>query len=351
MYKIKHILFFFYIMKLYIHIANINQLKPIWDNLFNLKDYEKIKNKLKIIEYKNKQVSFQYKTYFQSISILKNKKYFGDKIHSNVYWFYFWNDTCEHLIPTLREYIDFEKYIKELNTWEKSARKKTIAFVTSSVWDYWIKRLKQIFNYLYQKKYKTEIIVNDLWVLHLINKEYSEKLIPVLWRMLNKAQRNPIIDKNPDPQVPNFLGKDVYEKIKKLQYAYYDNNPLSLKNYKNSFIKHWIKRFWVDNITIEGNQKIKENLDIYYPYNSIAHWRNCATRWIQEKTWEYYVQDIPCARYCQKYDVFLWQWTHERWITQRGNGIWKKYMELDKINKEILDKDENRLIFSPFIPV
>jgi len=56
--------------------------------------------------------------------------------------------------------------------------------------------------------------------------------------MLNKAQRNPIIDKNPDPQVPNFLGKDVYEKIKKLQYAYYDNNPLSLKNYKNSFIKH-----------------------------------------------------------------------------------------------------------------
>lgn len=336
-------------MKLYLHVANINQLKPIWENIFELNDYEEIKNKLKIIEYKNKQVSFQYNTFFQSISILKNKDYFWKTIKSQVYWFYYGNDTCEHLIPTINEYKQFENYIKELNTWSKSSRKKTITFVTSSAWDYWIKRLKTIFDYLETKKYKTEIIVNDFWVLQLLKK--YKQLIPVLGRMLNKAQRNPIIDKNPDPQVPSFLGKEVYDKIKKLQYAYYDNNPLSLSNYKNAFIKFWIKRFWVDNITIEWNLNLDNNLDIYYPYNSIAHWRNCATRGIQEKTWEYYVQDLPCARYCQKYDVFLWQWTHERWITQKWNWIWKKYLNLEKINKDLLNKEETRLVFSPFIAV
>lgn len=340
-------------MKLFIQVANINQLKSIWDDLFEIKTWEEVKKKLKIIEYKNKQVSFQYNTLYESVSKLKSPEYFWQTISSNVFWFYFWNDTCEHLIPTLKEFQNFEEYIKTLNTWSQSARKKTISFVTPDVGNYWIKRLKVIFDYLNSKKYKSEIIVNDFWVLNLIKTNYSEKLIPVLWRMLNKAQRNPIIDKNPDPQVPWFLGKEVYEKIKKFQLAYYNSNPLTVWNYKNAFKKYWIERFWVDNITIEWNVSLQndENLDIYYPYNSVAHWRNCATRWIQEKTWEYYVQDLPCARYCQKYDVFLWQWTQERWITQRGNWVWKKYIELDKINKEIINKKETRLVFAPFIPV
>ena len=155
-------------MKLNLHVTNKYQLKPIWENIFELNDYEEIKNKLKIIEYKNKQVSFQYNTFFQSISILKNKDYFWKTIKSQVYWFYYGNDTCEHLIPTINEYKQFENYIKELNTWSKSSRKKTITFVTSSAWDYWIKRLKTIFDYLETKKYKTEIIVNNLWVLQLL---------------------------------------------------------------------------------------------------------------------------------------------------------------------------------------
>jgi len=338
-------------MKLFIQIANLKQLSSIWDDLFEIKSHEKIKKKLKIIEYKNQQVSFQYNTLYQSVSILKNQEYFGSTISSNVFWFYYWNDTCEHLIPNKNEYIQFEEYIKKLNNWVKSSRKKTIAFVTPSVWNYWVKRLKIIFDYLKTKKYKTEIIVNDLWVLNLINTKYKENLIPVLWRLLNKAQRNPIIDKDPDPQVPSFLGKEVYEKIKKLQYAYYNANPLEISNYKNSFNKYWIKRFGVDNLTIEWDLKIEDDIDIYYPYNSVAHGRNCATRWIQEKTWEYYVQDLPCAKYCQKYDVFLWQWTQERWITQRWNWIWKKYIELNKINKDLINKKNTRLVFSPFIPV
>jgi len=58
-------------MNLYIHIANENQLSSIWNDLFDTKSYEEIKKKLKIIEYKNKQVSFQYLTLFETVSILK----------------------------------------------------------------------------------------------------------------------------------------------------------------------------------------------------------------------------------------------------------------------------------------
>lgn len=332
-------------MRLYLHIANKKQLEHIWNDLFNIKDYEEIKKKLKILEYDNHQISFQYKTLYEAVRVLKQDNLFWATIASNVYGFYFWNDTCEHLIPTLKEYKDFENYVnKELNTWKNSARKKTISFVTPDVWDYGIKKLKIIFDYLETKKYKTEVIVNDFWVINLL-KNYKQ-LIPVLGRMLNKAQRNPIIDKNPDPQVPSFLGREIYEKIKKYQYAYYNSNPLTIDIYKDSFKNLWINRFWVDNLIIE-EKEIDENLDVYYPYNTVAHGRNCATRWIQEKTWEYYVQDKPCPRYCQKYDIFIGQWTHERWITQRWNWVFKKYLNLDKIKL----KKEDRIIFSPFIPV
>lgn len=338
-------------MKLYLYYANIYQLKENFDDLFDAKSEEEIKQFLKVLEYKEQQISFQYLTQLESIKILKDPQYFGSTIKAHLYWFYFWNDTCEHLIPTLNEFKEFEDYITNvLNKWPQSTRKKTISLVTPDVWNYWIKKLRQLFDYLQTKKYKTEVIVNDLGVLSMINREYSQ-LTPILGRMLNKFQRNPIIDRYPDPQVPSILWQKVYDKIKKFQELYYTSIPTELKEFIISFKKYNINRFWVDWVWFGLQKKTSELLDIYYPYVSVAHGRNCATRGIQEKTGEYYVQDIPCARYCQKYDIFLWQGTHERGITQRWNWVWKKYLDLSKINSDILNNDKTRLIYQPFIPV
>jgi len=338
-------------MKLYLHYANLQQLKENFDDLFETKSEEEIKSFLKVLEYQDQQVSFQYLTQLETMKVLKDPQYFGSTIKAHLYWFYFWNDTCEHLIPTLKEFQDFEYYISEiLNKGPQSTRKKTLSLVTPDVWNYWVKRLKVLFDYLEEKKYTTEVIVNDLWVLNLINTKYT-KLKPILWRLLNKFQRNPIIDKNPDPQVPWSLGKGVYEKIKSFQSLYYNSIPTELKEFIMSYKKYNIERFWVDWVWFGLQENTNESLDIYFPYSSVAHWRNCATRWIQEKTGEYYVQDITCARYCQKYDIFLWQGTHERWITQRWNWVWKKYWELTKINRDILENENTRLVYQPFIPV
>lgn len=338
-------------MKLYLHYANLQQLKENFDDLFETKSEEEIKNFLKVLEYQDQQVSFQYLTQLETMKVLKDPQYFWSTIKAHLYWFYFWNDTCEHLIPTLKEFQEFEYYVSEvLNKWPQSTRKKTLSLVTPDVWNYGVKRLKILFDYLEEKKYITEVIVNDLWVLNLINTSYT-KLKPILWRLLNKFQRNPIIDKNPDPQVPWSLGKWVYEKIKNFQSLYYNSIPTELKEFIMSYKKYNVERFWVDWVGFWLKEKTSESLDIYFPYSSVAHWRNCATRWIQEKTWEYYVQDLPCPRYCQKYDIFLWQGTHERWITQRWNGVWKKYWELTKINKDILENENTRLVYQPFIPV
>ncbi len=343
-------------MQLYIQYANKKQFIDSYQDIFETKTEEDVKEFLKKLEYKDWKVSFQYETLYQAVSNLKDSKFFGKNIESNVKWFYFGNDTCEHLIPTLDEMNDFFKEILKLNKDPNSSNKKTMTLVTPPVGNFWISKLRTLFDYLQNNvRESTEVVVNDFWVLYIINKEY-DKLKPILGRLLNKAQRNPLVwDKkeNVDPQVPSFLWKEIYEKIKNNQYEYYDSNPINLDIFTKSFKKYWISRFWVDNVGLWLNKEIKNDfwVDIYYPYATVAHGRNCATAWIVDKTREWYVQDLPCPRYCQKFDILLKAWINDKWITQRGNGVWKRHLNLEKIHSTILTNKENRLVFSPFIPV
>lgn len=340
-------------MQLYIHYANLEQLQKSYKDIFETKTAEEVLKFLKDLKYKNQDISFQYEVLYDAVSILKDPKYFWQSIASNVRWFYFGNDTCEYLIPTLKEMNDFFQEVIKLNKWSQSSFKKTMTLVTPPVWKFWIQRLTELFDYLENEvRENTEVVVNDLWVLNLINKNYK-KLIPIMGRMLNKAQRNPLVWHDPDPQVPSYLGKEIYEHIKKQQYKYYDSNPIWLDVFVKSFQKYWIQRFWFDYAWYGLNESIETwaVLDIYYPYVSIAHGRNCATAWIVDKTREYYVSDIPCPRYCQKFDILYGAGINEKWITQRWNWVWMKYLSLERVHDSVIENDNHRMIFQPFISV
>ena len=345
-------------MNLYLYYPNLESYKKSFKNLFETKSFTEVKRYLRALEYETEQVSFQYQVQYEAIWEIRKLYWDNANLQSLIYWFYFWNDTCEFLIPSLDE---LKEFIWEVGKFSKQdwTRKRTISLITPPLWNFWVKKLEILLEYLNNEverwnKNLWEIIINDYWTLNLIQEKYKN-LKPVLWRLFNKAQRNPVMLDAAHPQVPAQLWKKVFDKIKWNQEEYYHSNPLDLDVYRDSFKNIcWIDRFWLDHVWMWLKEEVWANwnkLDLYFPYALTACWRNCATRWIHEKTGEWYMSDLPCQKYCKKYDVFLKDWLHKEWITQRWNAVWQTYASFQNVDESILKNWENRLIFEAFIPI
>lgn len=308
-------------------------------------------------------LSPQYDINFSSIREMKKK--FGKDVFSKISGIYYWSDNCEYLVPTKEEAkIAYEKFL-EFNKIYPPFKTRIFTLVTPYVGNKMLEVLSDTLEYLnsLSPKSKIEVVINDYGTLNLINKKFLN-LKPVIWRIIHKTLKNPLIDtygyeahpsgeliKNKNSQEISSLR----EIIVKNQKEFYATSELSLAVYKDFLNKYEIENVWID--YLENREKLyhidnywDKNLDIYYPWAIVFTGRLCDTCGIKNPMkWMYATPDI-CPRWCKDYDIFYNIKTTWYSLTQRGNSWYRSQINLDYLDLTKI-KEDYRLIFAPFITV
>ena len=308
-------------------------------------------------------ISPQYEVNFMAIREIKKR--FWPDYFNKIDWIYYWSDNCEYLIPTK---VEVEKAIEKFKEFNKNFpphKIRTFTLVTPYAWNKMLERLEKSLNYLNNLKIKNpiEVVVNDLWVLRLINKKYNNLKI-CFGRLIHKLLKTPLIDTywyEAHPAWELIKNKSEQEKLKlreeivKWQMKFYDSSEVSLDLFKN-----FLKKYNIDRVALDYMEKredlYKENtnniwVDLYYPWALIFTWRLCDTSAVENSARWMYTVDEVCPRTCDRYDVSYKIKTVWYNMIQRWNSWYRSELNLDYLNNDFIDNSNNRLVFAPFITV
>jgi len=309
-------------------------------------------------------ISPQYEINFASIREIKRK--FGQDYFNKISWIYYWSDNCEYLAPAKQE---IEKAIEKFQIFNKNFPPhcvRSFTLVTPYVGDLMLGRLDETLDYLndLQIKNQIEVVVNDFWVLNLINKKYKNLKI-IFWRLIHKILKTPLVDTygyNAHPAGELIKNKSEQEKLKlreeivKWQMRFYNSAEVSLDVYRNFLNKFSVSRVTLD--FMEKREELFDNsrfedfwVDLYYPWALVFTGRLCDTSAIEnEKRWFYAVDEI-CPRTCNRYDIFYKIKTSNYKMIQRWNSGFRSELNLDFLKEDFIKNTKNRLVYSPFITV
>lgn len=309
-------------------------------------------------------LSSQYNVNFESLKQLK--KHFWQDVFKTVNWIYYWSDNCEYLIPTTWEIKQAISLFNDFNSIYPPHTSRTFTLVTPYTWNKMLWVLEKTLDYLNTLKLKTqiEVVVNDYWVLRLLETKYTN-LKPIFWRLIHKLLKTPLIDTywySVHPSGDLIKNKDstqiqeLKEKITKWQMKFYSSSEVSLETYRNFLLKHWVTRVAIDYMStrkeLYKNVKNKEIwIDLYYPWALVFTWRLCDTSAIEHPSKWYYSTDDICSRTCNRYDISYKIKTNDYNLLQRGNSWYRSEVNLDLLDKEFINLESSRLIFSPFVTV
>jgi len=307
-------------------------------------------------------ISPQYEVNFMAIREIKKK--FWNNFFDKISWIYYWSDNCEYLVPTKNEIEKAIEDFKEFNKNFPPHKVRTFVLVTPYLWDKMLERLEKGLEYLNNLKIKNpiEVVVNDFWTLNLLNKKFKNLNI-CFGRLLHKQLKTPLIDtywyevhpaweliKNKTKTEKEQLKKDII----KWQMKFYNSSEVWLDLYRN-----FLNRFWVKNIAIDYMQNRKwlyKNYDwiwtdLYYPWALVFTWRLCDTSAIENEYRWYYATDDICPRTCNRYDISYKIKTVWYKMIQRWNSWYRSELDLSDLNSDFIWNNDNRLIFSPFVPI
>ena len=307
-------------------------------------------------------ISPQYEVNFMAIREIK-KRFWGDYFNK-IEWIYYWSDNCEYLSATKNELEKAIELFRDFNKKNPPHTIRTFTFVTPYVWNKMLERLDRSLEFLNNLKIKNpiEVVVNDLWVLRLINTKYTN-LKPIFGRLLHKLLKTPLIDTywyEAHPEWEKIKNKSEQEKLKlreeivKWQMKFYSSSEVSVSEFRQ-----FLERFWINRVTLDYMQKREalykneDNIwvDLYYPWALIFTWRLCDTAAVENpKKWFYATDDI-CPRTCDRYDIFYKIKTVGYNIIQRWNAWYRSELNLDFLSDEFIWNNDNRLVFAPFISV
>lgn len=309
-------------------------------------------------------ISPQYEINFASIREIKRK--FGQDYFNKISWIYYWSDNCEYLTPAKQE---IEKAIEKFQIFNKNFPPhcvRSFTLVTPYVGDLMLGRLDETLDYLNNLKIKNqiEVVVNDFWVLNLINKKYKNLKI-IFWRLIHKILKTPLVDTygyNVHPAGELIKNKSEQEKLKlreeivKWQMRFYNSAEVSLDVYRNFLNKFSVSRVTLD--FMEKREDLFDNsrfedfwVDLYYPWALVFTGRLCDTSAIEnEKRWFYAVDEV-CPRTCNRYDIFYKIKTSNYKMIQRWNSGFRSELNLDFLKEDFIKNPKNRLVYSPFITV
>lgn len=307
-------------------------------------------------------ISPQYEVNFMVIRELKKK--FGPEVFSKIDGIYYGSDNCEYLVPYKNEIETAIEKFREFDKKNPPHKLRTFTLVTPYVWDKMLEKLEETLEYLNNLKIKNpiEIVVNDFWVLRLLETKYTNLKIS-FWRLIHKLLKTPLIDTygyevHPAWElIKNKSSQDIEkmkEEIIKWQLKFYASSEVSLEEYQNFLQKHKIQRVALDYMEKrEELYKIQEKIwiDLYYPWALVFTGRLCDTSSIENPSRWYYATDDICPRTCNRYDVSYKVKTVWYKLIQRGNAAYRSELNLDYVNDDFFKNEKNRLVFAPFIVV
>ena len=309
-------------------------------------------------------ISPQYEVNFMGIREIKKR--FGWDFFNKISWIYYGSDNCEYLIPYKNEIEKAMELFKEFNKNFPPHKVRTFVLVTPYVWDIMLEKLEETLEYLNNLNIKNpiEVVVNDLWVLRLLNTKYTNLKIN-FGRLIHKLLKTPLIDTygyEVHPAWELIKNKSEQEKlalraeIVKWQMKFYSSSEVSLGIFKNFLKKYKVERVALDYMEkrddLYDNSKFWEvGIDLYYPWALIFTGRLCDTSAIEdEKRWMYTTDDI-CPRTCNRYDISYKVKTVWYKMIQRWNSWYRSELNLDFLSDDFTKNNSNRLVFAPFVTV
>lgn len=311
------------------------------------------------------KLSPQYE--LQVISSMQIRKLLWWWIFKNIKWIYFWTEQCEFLLPTLSETKKAIELLKEFDKKYTSKEVKQFVFISPYYWNPTIRtRMIEILWYLNEnahhintKTKQVEIVVNDFWTINLL-KQYPN-LKPLIWRILIKTLKNPIVDTFWLEENLHVAGesiknkslkevKEIKHEIAENQKQWFARSALNNDYFLKFLSRNEILRAWIDYMEHRENlYNTKIDIDIYYPYALLFVGRLCDTSAIENIRRWYYPTDELCPRTCRKYDMFIKD-LETVWykLIQRWNAQYRSQTELE-LPLDTVEKYNNRLIYTPMI--
>jgi len=309
-------------------------------------------------------ISPQYEVNFMWIREIKKKLW--SKAFDKISGIYYWSDNCEYLAPTKDEIEKAFTKFQEFNKNFPPHTIRTFTLVTPYVWDKMFSRLKESLEFLnnLKTKNKIEVVVNDFWILSLINKEFKNLNI-CIGRLLHKQLKTPLVDTfwyEAHPAWELIKNKSEQEKLKlrenivAWQMKFYNSAEMSLDIYRGFLDKFKISRVAID--YMQNREELFKNInnkeigiDLYYPWALIFTWRLCDTSAQENESRWYYATDEICPRTCNRYDISYKIKTSWYKMIQRWNAWYRSELNLDFLPEDFTKNKNNRLIFSPFVTV
>ncbi len=266
---------------------------------------------------------------------------------------YFGHEFCERRLPSgpsLEEILSFVK-----------TKQMEFSFVTPYVTSVGLKKTQKLIELLRRRNVSCEVIVNDIGILNLINRQYPE-FTPVLGRLLTKQKRSPELARvlgrrfKPryfiDPKTPERQVLLLQKELPPEMDLYYKgSNTSSVPIIHDFLVEQRIGRIELDNVA-QGLHlelpKDKITASVYLPYVHITTTFFCPTAGCDQAE-ETLLRIKPCRQPCQRYVFALKHKSMPKVIYLRGNTQFYKNEK-----KQLADWQKagvSRLVHEPQIPV
>lgn len=309
-------------------------------------------------------ISPQYEVNFETLREIKRK--FWPEAFDKISWVYYGSDNCEFLSAYKNEVEKAIDAFFEFNKKFPPHKVRTFVFVTPYVGDTMLGYLEESLAYLNELTIKNpiEVVVNDFWVLRLLEKKYT-RLKPIFWRVIHKLLKTPLIDSSGydvHPAGELIKNKSVQEiekmkdEIVKWQLRFYRSSEGTLSQYQKFLKNHTIGRVTLD--FMEKREELYDNtrfgdtgIDLYYPWALIFTGRLCDTSAIENPSRWFYATDEICPRSCNRYDISYKIQTSYYHMLQRGNAWFRSEINLDYLPEAFIKNTNNRFIYAPFVAV
>lgn len=309
-------------------------------------------------------ISPQYEVNFETLREIKRK--FWPDVFDKVSWIYYGSDNCEYLVPYKNEVEKAIDAFIEFNKKYPPHKVRTFVLVTPYVWDTMLRYLEETLEYLNNLTIKNpiEVVVNDFWVLRLLEKKYT-RLKPIFWRVMHKLLKTPLIDSSgydvhpAGELIKNKPAREIEkmkEEIVKWQLRFYRSSEWTLPQFQTFLKNHSVERVTLD--FMEKKEELYDTsrygdlwIDLYYPWALIFTGRLCDTSAIENPGKWYYATDEICPRTCNRYDIFYKIQTSYYQMLQRGNAAYRSEVNLDYLPDSFSKNINNRFVYAPFVTV